>query len=444
MLFENVKNLVTRSVPEEQPMQITSFADDLLLGETNSPYHIINASKIRKIPTAEACLNLISGTIAQMPITLYKEREDGSVEKIKNDNRVKLLNEEPNENMTGYEMKVKAVQNYWLYGEAFIARYETMGGKGKWADELHVLPNHSVTEQLYHNRTMPWRAVSSDYIYTHVIKQNEKTTWGFGSTSQTVKEYKIKSYEMIHIKNGSDRGVLVKGKDIFNQAINEADYSNNVFSNGALPGGVLKYAKRLTKETKDKIASAWKSTYSGNSNAAKTVILDEDVDYKPLTWNPNDIQLSTSKKTTNSEICKLFNVPESMIDSNIAKHYGSMEQDNAYFLKYNLGPTITAIEEAINKVMLLEKEKRDGYYFRFDTSELQRATEKERVEALDIAVKAGLMSLDEARAKLDLEPLKNNYLKLDLGAVLYDMDTGEIKVPNMGLVKQQPKIDKPD
>lgn len=43
--------------------------------------------EILKIPSVQMCLELISGTIAQLPIYLYKENSDGSIERIVGDSR---------------------------------------------------------------------------------------------------------------------------------------------------------------------------------------------------------------------------------------------------------------------------------------------------------------------------------------------------------------------
>ena len=59
----------------------------------------------------------------------------------------------------------------------------------------------------------------------------------------------------------------------------------------------------------------------------------------------------------------------------------------------------------MDKALLLEAEKEKGLFFRFDTSELVRATEKERVDAVVAGVNGGIFTLNEGRSKFDLPPL---------------------------------------
>lgn len=59
----------------------------------------------------------------------------------------------------------------------------------------------------------------------------------------------------------------------------------------------------------------------------------------------------------------------------------------------------------MDRALLLESEKDNGYFFRFDTSELIRSTEKEKIETLVAGVSGGIYTVDEARAKVDLPPM---------------------------------------
>jgi HK97 family phage portal protein len=199
-----------------------------------------------------------------------------------------------------------------------------------------------------------------------------------------------------------------------------------------LPLGVLKTAGRLSQGAVDRLRQAWADLYGGSKNSAKTVILEEGMEYAPLSMKPTDLQLNDSKSGTNSEICKLFGVPESMITT-AANKYGSIEQNQLHFLKHCLAPIIGAIEASVDKSLLLEKEKQEGYFFRFDTSEMLRATEKERVEAVALGLEKGLLTINEARAKLDLPNIDEDVFMWGLQSVLYNPKTGEMKVPNMGL-----------
>ena len=241
---------------------------------------------------------------------------------------------------------------------------------------------------------------------------------------------------LICLKDSKDgitsKGALYYGKDIFNVVSEEMKYSESIYRNGALPLGVLQSKSRLTAEVVNRLRESWSKLYSGASNVGKTVILEEGLEYKPVSLNPKDLLLNENKKDNLSDICRLFNIPESLVNSD-ANKYGSLEQNNISFLQYCLSPIISSIESGLNKSLLLEEEKEKGLFFAFDTSEVLRATEKEKYDALSVALDSGIITMNEARYKLNLKGIKDDVMKWSLGDILYYPDTGEMKIPNMGI-----------
>lgn len=386
----------------------------------------VSEDNVLKIPTVKACVELIAGTIAQLPIYLYKETDDGSVERVE-DYRCILLNDEPNELQTGYSFKKHMVQDYIFYG----ASYNYIDRDGNTVTELRNLKTRNIRVDKYVQDG--FRVVDADINIVAIeegrIKRNPQESITIRST--------LKPYDCIIALNEStdgitSKGVLEYGKDVFKVAMEEKKYTSSIYKNGALPLGILKTAGRLTQPAIERLKSSWQSLYSGAQNAGKTVVLEEGLDYTPVSLKPSDLLLTENRKDTIGDICKLFNIPESLVDVTKIK-YGSLEQNNIHFLQYTLSPIITSIESGLNKSLLLEDEKREGYFFAFDTSEVLRSTDREKYEAARVAVDGGLMSINEARYRLNLPAIKDNVMKWTLGAVLYYPETGEMKIPNMGI-----------
>lgn len=374
----------------------------------------ITEEQVMKIPTVQAILEIISGTIAQLPVYLYKENEDGSVDRIFSDNRVSLLNDEPNPNQTAYNYKKSMVNDYLLYGSSYS--YKEMDGNDLIA--LYGLSCKNLSMTIYRKHGFKVDDVE--------ITSNEN---GIVDT--------FKLYELMAILKDSDDGITSKGalyygQDIFNVVNEEVHYTKSIYKNGVLPIGILQAKGRLTESAIQRLRQSWSNIYSGSKNAGKTIILEEGLEYKSIALNPRDLLLNENKKDNISDICRLFNIPESLVNPN-ANKYGSLEQNNIFFLQYTLSPIISAIENAFNKSLLLEEEKQDGYFFAFDTSEVLRTTEKEKYESIKVGLDTGVITLNEARSKLNLKGIKDDIMKWSLGSVLFYPETGEMKIPNMGI-----------
>ncbi len=359
----------------------------------------LTEEKIMKIPTVKACLELISGSIAHMPIYLYRENEDGSVERKLADYRERLLNEEANDFLTGHNFKKNMVKDYLIHGSSYVNIYK----KSMSIEGLYPLPARSIVVNRY--IADGYRMVRGD-----VILANTESN-AIHSTRRTLPTFKPHNL-IITLYESHDgltsKGLIDHGNETFKQALAQMEYTNSLYENGALPLGILKTSGRMNEDQITKLRTAWKKLYSGVRNAAKTVVLQEGIDYQPLSMNPNDIQMNETNKQTVQEICKLFNVPESLVNSTVGKQYVSIEQNNLHFLKTTLAPIISALETSINKSLLLESEKDAGYFFRFDTSELLRTTEKDRVETVVSAINGGVYSRNEGRNKLDLPSVDND------------------------------------
>lgn len=366
---------------------------------TSKPAATISEQNALKIPAVKSAVSLISDSIAQLPIYLYQEEIDGSINKFADDSRIKLLNEEANNYSTGQVLKKAIVKDYLFYGRAYLLnRY----------DQLFYLAANQMEEVPY----------TEDYITIAAKK--------FKYNGQ--RSVDLDESEVIVIDSGTN-GLLVDSGELFNTALSQLEYQNALITNNAVPTGILQTSSRLTEKAINRLRESWNSLYKGTKNAGKTVILEEGLEFKPISLEPDKLGLNESSKHLISEICRVFNLPESMINSE-ANKYGSLEQNSIQFLQNCIGPILISIESALDKYLLTQPEKDTGFYFRFDTSELIRTTEKEKIEAISTALDKGLISFNQAMNKLDLPPIEKDYHKLNIGDVLLYTD-GSLKNLNI-------------
>ena len=92
---------------------------------------------------------------------------------------------------------------------------------------------------------------------------------------------------------------------------------------------------------------------------------------------------------------------------------------------------VEAFEKALNKFLLLEEEKQ-CYRFRIDLKDIIRADTLTMYQAYEIALKNGILKLDEVRKAENLPAVDFNFVKLGLDAVLYNPEQKTIYIPNMG------------
>lgn len=196
-------------------------------------------------------------------------------------------------------------------------------------------------------------------------------------------------------------------------------YELRLTETGGVKKGFVKSEKKLTKEAMDALKAAWTSMYSANTE--NCVILNEGLDFKEASATPLEMQLKEIRDTLNSEISKTF----------------GLNEDNAKFFKDAVTPILDEFICSLNRDLLLETEKAEGYFFAADTREVLKASIKERNDAFKTAIDGGWMTVNEVRYEENLEEIAGqNVLRGSLGSIYYDVDKKEYFVPNTGAVKE--------
>lgn len=375
----------------------------------------ISEEQALQIPAVSASANLISSAISKLPIYLYKRDDEGDSENVDDDYRLFLLNGEPNENQTANALKKRIVMDYLFHGGSYV--YVRKKSRSNEVKDLYRLPIEKVQIHRYEQL---------GFISSYKIKLDGQP------------ENAIKTMDVACVLKDTDdgytpRGILDTGYRILSTALSEINYSGSILKNGSLPLAVLKSETQLSDEALERVKSDFEQLYTGGENAGKTILLEEGLEYDTVSLKPNELELTESKKAAISDIARLFNIPESMINAN-ANKYNSNEENNIHFLQYTLEPIITNIEKAFNKTMLLESEKQQGYYFKFDTSVILTVTEKEKAEIAQTLNSTSAVSQNEIRKVLGLPKLEDNYMFLSQGKVFYNLQNGKAFNPNMGIV----------
>ncbi|MBP3896997.1 MAG: phage portal protein, partial [Mogibacterium sp.] len=178
------------------------------------------------------------------------------------------------------------------------------------------------------------------------------------------------------------------------------------------------------------LKDAWARLFSSESEE-NVVILNNGLDFQEASETSTDMQINETVGTITKQICEIFNVPPAMLNREIGS---ASEEDRLVFIQYCITPILSAVENALNRDLLLESEK-GKLKWAADTSEFTKADVLKRYQAYEIASKNGFMQIDEVRFKENLEPLGLDFVKLGLQDVLYYPEKdGMTFVPNMNAV----------
>lgn len=360
---------------------------------------VIDLEKAMNIPTFAGCVNRICDTVSIIPIRLYR-RKGESVESLDRDPRVSLLNGDTRDTLTGSEFKRAMVFDY-LTNKGGYAYINKAGGH--------------------------W--VSLNYVEAEKVGFLENTDPVFKDYKIMVNGRNYEGYQFLKLlrrtKNGY-RGISVvdEYQDALRVGYNTLIFENRMLKRGGNKKGFLQSDHKLTQDAVNTLKAAFDKLYSDDQE--NCVVLNDGVKFQEASNTAVESQLAENKKQNALDICKLFALPPAILSG------GASERDWLAFVQYCIMPIMDAFATALNRDLLLEREKAT-YYFAPDVTELTKGDIKTRFEAWGTAIKNGFMQVDEVRKKENLESLEMPFLKLGLQDVLYDPETGGIYTPNTGL-----------
>lgn len=361
----------------------------------------ITREKALNIPTLAGCVELLSSLIASIPIKLFKENEDGSVEEIKNDKRVKLLNDETGDTLTAFEMKKALIRDYLLMGNGYVYI-------NKYRNEI----------------------ISLNYVKESDLSINKNTDPIFKNYEVLVNGQIYRPYNFLKLLRNTDNGadgygIIEENPILLSVAYNSLLYENILSKTGGNKKGFINSEGKLSEETITNLKEQWRKMYSGNSE--NCVVLNKGLTFQDSQATPTEMQMNENKLANGSEICKILNIPPSIIAGDGKANEGDFDK----MFKMAMLPILNNLITSLNRDLLLEREK-NSYYFGTDTNELLKGDIEKRFRAYEIAIKNKILSVNEVRYKEDLEPnpLFENTILLGLNDVLYNINDGTVYTPN--------------
>lgn len=426
--FAELFNLASASASAEEPKRNTREAladnprdfNNTAMETFSLNSTVLTEKEIMGIPAVSAGIKTITNSIAQLPIELHRKSDDKNGKVIvEDDYRLDLINSKPNESMTGYDFKSKIVRDVILYG-ASKSYIEFADETSLNVKAIYPLDMEKMTITVKTNDGYSFRGI--DYLDSIAGRRTFYDEMLLSVLKDT--------------NNGiTGKGLINEHYEILQLAIAQSSYETNLIGNGATPTSVLETDQKMTSDVIQTVRNSWASLYSGVKNAGKTVILEQGLHYKPISYGPDDLQLTEGKKSVISDIARILNMPESMINA-AANKYDSNEQNNIWFMQTTLSPLMAAMENAINNALLTEVERLNGYRFSFNTENMTKITTEAKT---DIAIKkfnAGIID-NVAAAKITGDYVENDqvpYFKVTTGAGMYTPSNGNIANPNTGVV----------
>jgi len=373
---------------------------------TSSSGKTVNERTALQTTTVYACVRILAETIASLPFHTYRYTSSGK-EKAMDHPIYYLLHSEPNPEMTSFVFRETLMGHLLLWGNAYAQIIRD--GRGKVVGLYPLLPNKMIV-----NRN------DQGQLYYQYEKDGQN--------------YFLRNYEVLHIPGLGFDGLIgyspiAMSKNAIGMAIATEEYGAKFFANGANPGGVLEHPGVVKDPAR--IRESWNAVYQGSSNAHRVAVLEEGMKFQSIGIPPEQAQFLETRKFQINEIARIFRIPPHMIGDLEKSSFSNIEQQSLEFVMYTLDPWVVRWEQAMQRALFSESEKRQ-YFVKFNVDGLLRGDYQSRMNGYAVGRQNGWLSSNDIR---ELENL--NRIPAELGGDLYLINGNMTKLADAGAFAQK-------
>ncbi len=220
--------------------------------------------------------------------------------------------------------------------------------------------------------------------------------------------------------------------DQFNMA---SKHNVNLLGNGARPSGAVIFKPKdeagfdvaLTESQRQQLLVDINNRFSGAGNAGRPMLLEGDFDWKEMGLSPKDMDFINLKNMAATDIALCFGVPSQLVGVPDSQTYSNVAEARLALYEETIIPHLRKIQSDMNEWLVPMFD--DRLMLEFDIDSIPALSERRRkiYENVTSAVNVGIMSRNEARAAIGLEP-KDGADDLLVPANLFPL--GEEAVPD--------------
>lgn len=377
-LFGNVRsarNAVSAENPAV-PLTDTTLLEMLGIEQNFSGKNVTEITALG-LPAVWRAMQVTCNVPAALPLHAFREVENARVPAV---GHAASLLDDPHPDMTPYEFWQTAMFHRRAWGNAYIRKLRNPLGQ-----VAELWPIH------------PGR-----------VKAGRESEGGRKVYAIDGGREVLSDNEILHLPGLGYDGIcgvspIRAARESIGMGLAAQEYGARLFGSGALATGVLQTEQRLTQRQADQLATRWKEKRTGLESAHSTVVLDKGAQFHQLSINPDDSQFLESRRFQVIEVCRWFGLPPFlMFETEKSTSWGTgLEQQALGWVKFDLGPDLTAVEQRITKHVL----RPTPVYAKYALEGLLRGDSTARAAFYKSMWELGALSTNEIRAYEEQPPV---------------------------------------
>lgn len=334
----------------------------------------VDVEKAMGVPAIWAAVNFIAGTLAGLPLHVYRKGEEGR--KRVTGGLANLLHDAVNDEMSSFEWRKYCFERTLTTGRSltFIER----NAMGRIINLWPLNPD---------NVTIEVRRGRKFYRYRDNGERGREVTYEAREIIDI--PFSLKS-DMV-----TARSPILANKDVIGLGIAATNYGSKLFQNGGVPPFIITgnfQSGKAMQRASDDLQEAIKRTSKENRQALALPLQHE---IKTLGIDPEKSQLVELKKFLIEEYARIYSLPPVFLQDLSHGTFSNTEQQDLHFVKHTIKRWVEQAEQEMN--LKLFGKNNTSQYVEFNLDGLLRGDFKTRMEGYALAVQNSLRTPDEIR-----------------------------------------------
>lgn len=378
-------NPIKRLFGASEPDVARDVNDDRWFGGAVAPdgQIIVNARTVQQIPEVYDCLQVLSQSIAALPLITYRRNTKGGKDRFDAHPVADILHHRPNDLQTAYEFRAQMTWDLALNRNAFA---EIKEGRRGPVDQLIRLDPETV-----------W-IVKRGKEFVYEVREEDGT------------RRRLDREQVFHLRappvtrdNILGRSLIEDGAKTFARALALQDYATRFFENDATPGGVIEVPGKFGNvEQAQEFKKKWQGQFTGR-NRHKVGVLDSGSKFTKIDVQNDKAQFIETYREVALQILRFWRMPPHKVGILDKATFSNIEQQALEFVTDTLLPWIVAWEQAIRRDLIVRD---DVFFAEHNVSGLLRGDIKSRYEAYRVGREWGWLSADEVRSMENMNPIQ--------------------------------------
>jgi len=396
-------------------------------GLTSDSGIYVSAGTAVKDPRVLGAITALSQDVAKVPVNLFQKDSQGNRRIVMKSPLQILLNRKPNSWQSPFELKEYQMWSMLLDGNAYALKVYNNEGAIQ-----ELVPINPARVTLYES--------ANGFLFYHISRGTNFERAQMNLPEEDEK-YWMPAEFMWHLRylpysSGIEgKSPIAYARDTIGLSMSQEKQASSSARQGARVAGVLKHPKVLSADAANRLRSQWQNNYAGQSNAGKTVILEDGMEFQQVQMSMADAQFVEQRKLTVLDICRIFRIPPTKLMDMSRSTYSNVENENLAYLTDTLMPIFERWESSMNVHLLTSQQQSQGYFFEFDIERLNRGDFKSRAEGFTKYVQHGVFSPNDVRRKLGENPFD--------GGDVYLAQVNMAPVDQLGQLQESEEFEEP-